>query len=340
MLHKSFIFLSFLGFVTFVSMPLSAQTPEPERDKDRVFTWSFGDGSYLGIQTAEVNRANFGKFGLRDVRGVAVEKVMDGSPAQTAGLQAGDVIVRFNGQEVSSSRMLTRLVNEIDPDHSAKITVIRGGSEREITVTVGKRPTPKWDDSSFNFKFPDNFPNVVIPDIHIPEMPVMPKINVHPQIDIPNMPGWNGDDLDLNLHFGPSRRIGISMMPLTKQLADSFGVAGGAMITDVREDSPAAKTGLKAGDIVVEADGKAIRGDGDLIRTLNEKKEGDVTLTLVRNGSRQTVKVTPEEAKRGFNFFPEGPDAPKTPGTMNLIKPAKPGTPVPLNQLTVPGRVI
>jgi C-terminal processing protease CtpA/Prc len=302
--------------------------------------WSFDDGSYLGVQTVEVNRVNFGKFGLRDVRGVAVEKVMEGSPAQAAGLQAGDVIVRFNGQEVSSSRMLTRLVNEIDPDHSAKITVIRGGSEREVTATLGKRPTPKLDESSFNFKFPDNFPNVVIPDIQIPQMPVMPKIDVHPQIDIPDVPNWNGDDLDLNFHFGPSRRIGVSMMPLNKQLADSFGVAGGAMITDVRDDSPAAKAGLKAGDIIVEVEGKAIKGDGDLIRSLNEKKEGDITLTFVRNGSRQTVKVTPEEAKGGFNFFHDRPDAPKTPGTMNLVKPGKPAAPMPLNQLMVPGRVI
>jgi membrane-associated protease RseP (regulator of RpoE activity) len=209
-------------------------------------------------------------------------------------------------------------------------------------VTVGKRPTPKWDDSSFNLKFPENFPNVVIPDVQIPNIPVMPKIDVHPQIDIPNLPNWNGDDLDLDFdfHFGPSRRIGVSLMPLTKQLADSFGVTGGAMITDIREDSPAAKAGLKAGDIIVEVEGKSIKGDGDLIRTLNEKKEGDVTLTFVRNGNRQTVKVTPEEAKGGFNFFHNGSDAPKTPGTMNLVKPVKPGTPMPLNQLMVPGRVI
>jgi C-terminal processing protease CtpA/Prc len=340
MIHKSLIFLGFLGFVTFVSIPMSAQTPEPERDKDRVFAWSFDGGSYLGVQTAEINRANFGKFGLRDVRGVAVEKVMEGSPAQAAGLQAGDVIVRFNGQEVSSSRMLTRLVNEVDPDHTAKITVLRGGAEREVTVTVGKRPTPNWDESSFNFKFPDNFPNVVIPDIQIPQMPVMPKIDVHPQIDIPNVPNWNGDDRDFNFHFGPSRQIGVSLVRLTKQLADSFGVAGGAMISEVREDSPAAKGGLMAGDIIVEIDGKAIKGDGDIIRSLNEKKEGDITLTFVRNGSRQTVRVTPEEIKGGFNFFYEGPDLPKTPGTMNLIKPGKPVTPMPLNQLMVPGRVI
>jgi serine protease Do len=340
MFNKSLIFLGLVAFV--VAVPLMfAQTPEPQRDRGaRTMVWGFDDGSYLGVQTVEVTRSNFAKFGLRDVRGVAVEKVMDSSPAQAAGLQAGDVIVRFNGQEVSGSRMLTRLVNEVDPDHSARITVVRGGSERELNVTIGKRPTPKWDDSSFNFKFSDNFPNVDIPDIQIPVMPVMPKIDVHPQIDIPNLPNWNGDDMDFNFdfHFGSSRQIGVSLIRMTKQMADSFGVSGGAMISEVRENSPAAKAGLKAGDIIVEVDGKAVKGDGDLIRAMSEKKDGDVTLTFVRDGNRQSVKVTPEEGKGNLLF--NGPGVPKTPGTMNLFKPGKMTPPTPLNQLIVPGRVI
>ncbi len=329
-----------LGFLAvFVTIGF-AQTPEPQKDNDRVFSWSFDGGSYLGVQTVEVNRANFAKFGLRDVRGVAVEKVIEGSPAQAAGLQAGDVIVRFNGQEVSGSRMLTRLVNEVDADHSARITVIRGGSERELNVTVGRRPMPKWDDSTFNFKSRDNFPNIEMPNIQIPKMPVMPKIDVHPQIDIPNLPNWNGDDMDFNFHFGPSRQIGVSVIRMTKQMADSFGVTGGAMISEVRENSPAEKAGLKAGDIIVELDGKAIKGDGDLMRAMNEKKEGDVTVTVVRNGNRQTFKVTPEEVKGDFKFFYEGPDAPKTPGTMKLMQPDKMPATMPLYQLLSPGRVI
>ena len=65
-------------------------------------------------------------------------------------------------------------------------------------------------------------------------------------------------------------------------------------------DSPAAKAGLKAGDIIVEAEGKEVKGEGDLIRAIAEKKEGDVTLTIVRDRNRQTIRVTPEEAKDGL----------------------------------------
>ena len=338
MYSKSLIFLSFLGFVTFVGLPVIAQTPEPQRDRgSRAMVWSFEDGSYLGVQTTEVNRANFSKFGLRDVRGVAVEKVMEGSPAQAAGLQEGDVIIRFNGEEVGSSRMLTRLVNEVSPDHSARITVIRGGSERDLNVTVGKRPVPRFDDGdfSFNFKFPEGFPHVDMPNIEIPKIPPMPKIDVMPHIDIPDLPEF---DHDFVFNF-PRRQIGVSLIGMTKQMSENFGVAGGAMISEVRENSPAAKVGLKAGDIIVEIDGKAVRGDGDLMRAMGEKKDGDVTLTIVRDRNRQTIKVTPEESK-GFRLFGT-PDPPKTPGTMNLVKPEKMTPPaMPLNQWMVPGRVI
>ena len=54
-----------------------------------------GDGSYLGVQTEEVTKENFAKYGLREVRGVAVEKVMEGSPAEKAGLQSGRRDRRF-----------------------------------------------------------------------------------------------------------------------------------------------------------------------------------------------------------------------------------------------------
>ena len=98
MFRKSFVFI--LIVASSCAVALAQKTPEAKKGTvvtPRTFAWSLGDegGSYLGVQTQEVNRDNFGKFGLRDVRGVAVEKVMDNSPAQAAGLQNGDVIVTY-----------------------------------------------------------------------------------------------------------------------------------------------------------------------------------------------------------------------------------------------------
>ena len=315
-----------------------AQTPEPKKDKEKaeqVFSWAFdGDGSYLGVQTSEITRENFGKFGLREVRGVAVDKVIDGSPAAAAGIQAGDVIVRFEGNEVSSSRKLTRLLNEVAPDHTAKIVVIRGGSEKEIPVTVAKRPMPKFEQGDFKFDFPHDFKfDMPKLDLQLPDFKNLPEFK-----NLPNMPDFQGGDFVWQ-HLGGGRQIGIGVTPLTKQLADHFSVESGAMINSVREDSPAAKAGLKAGDIVVEVDGKPVKGDGDIMRAVREKKQGEVTLVVVRGGTRQTVKVTPEAVKGGFEFDDDD-------HFQLLAPPPAPGnlknqpSPMPLNQFLVRGRVI
>ena len=62
------------------------------------------------------------------MRCVGIEKVAENSPASNAGLQNGDVIVRFEGEEVKSILKLTRLISEVAPEQTAKVTVLRGGS--------------------------------------------------------------------------------------------------------------------------------------------------------------------------------------------------------------------
>jgi serine protease Do len=299
--------LVFALFATSSCVVLYGQTPEgkkEQREAPQVFAWSFdGDGGYLGVQTQEVNKDNFGKFGLRDVRGVAVEKVLDNSPAQAVGLQSGDVIVRFNGEEVTSTKKLTRLISEVAPDHQVKVTVVRSGSERDVTVTIGKRPAPKFESGNFEWKTP-------MPMGEMPEMPKMPDMSKLPKLS--ELPGFqvtpDGDGNMFLFRGRAGRQIGVGLTPLTKQLGDYFGVAdgNGMLISSVRENSPAAKAGLKAGDVIVEADGKAIKGDFDLIKLLNDKKDGDIELTIIREHNRQTVRVTPENVKGGdFSPMPE-----------------------------------
>ena len=221
-----------LAFVFVLSgVTAIAQTPAPAPappSEPRVFSFSFdGDSGYLGVQTEEVTKENFSKFGLRDVRGVGIADVVEGSPAQAAGLQKGDVIVRVNGDEITSARKLTRLIGEISPDHTAKVTVSRGGSERDIDVTLAKRPTPKFGDGAFSA--PDVFERFEFPKgIDMPDLEKLPRIEGKPGEPFV----WS---------FTNRRQIGVGLTPLTKQLSDHFGVENGALINTVRENSPAAK---------------------------------------------------------------------------------------------------
>jgi len=329
------------------------QTPEAKKDTEKsptAFAWTFqGDGSYLGVETQEVSKENFAKFGLRDVRGVAVAKVIDNSPAAAAGLQTGDVIVRFNGEEITGSRKLTRLIGEIDPDHQAKITVVRNGSEQEIMATMAKRTMPKFNNGNFEFRTPMPMGKLEMPDLKsLPQLKDLPAFKEFPKGDMPQVfMSPNGEGQSFMWRSGEGRQIGIGVTSLTKQLGEHFGVDGGVMISEVRENSPASRAGLRAGDIIVQIDGKAVKGDFDLIRIINGKKDGDVTLTIVRDRNRQTITVTPEASKDNGFFFRTGDEnglaTPATPGQMPLTRPIMPASPmiapVPMTMVR-PGRIM
>ena len=117
---------------------------------------------------------------------------------------------------------------------------------------------------------------------------------------VPLPPMADGGDSNVFIfRTGANRQIGIGVTPLTKQLGDYFGATEGKglLINDVRENSPAAKAGLKAGDVIVEIEGREIKVLPDLIRAIGEKKEGGVSVTFLRDKNRQTVSVTPETVK-------------------------------------------
>jgi serine protease Do len=273
-----------------------------EDNTPRTFSFAFDGGSYLGVQTQEITEDNYSKYGLTRIRGVAVEKVSENSPAHAAGIQAGDVILRFDGEDVTGVRKLTRLVGEVDPGHQVKLIISRNGHEQEITATLAKRPMQEFQNGNFTW-------NGTMPDLkNLPQLKDMPNMQLMP--DLKNMPEgpqvWSspgGQGQSYVWRAGEGRVIGVSVTPLSKQLAEHFHVAGGALVNEVRDSSPAAKAGLRAGDIITEVDGKQVMNEVDLIKSINEKKDGNVTVTYVRDGRTQTVTVTPEKSKdNGFVF--------------------------------------
>lgn len=261
--------------------------PPPSPDEfGNTFSFFVDGGGFLGVYGEDINRENMGRYRLSQPRGVGITQVMQDSPAEKAGLRKDDVILRFDGENVTSVRKLNRLVSEIAPDQSVRITVSRNGAEQELTATIGKRKNP----SSVRDLFSDQ------PKTWKWEGPPFGR---------DTLPNNDGDVFIL----GNSRRIGVSTMELTKQLADYFGIADGrgVLVTSVSEDGPAAKAGLKAGDVITAVDGEAVDSPGDISRAINRKKEGDVSLTVIRNKSQQTFRVTPRDGG-----FPGGMGRPQT----------------------------
>jgi serine protease Do len=92
----------------------------------------------LGVGIQDVNQALADSFGLKKPAGALVGSVENGSPAAKAGLQPGDVIVRYNGKEITSSNELPVLVSNTAPGSVAKLDVVRKGESKNVEVTVGE----------------------------------------------------------------------------------------------------------------------------------------------------------------------------------------------------------
>ncbi|MCX8085405.1 MAG: DegQ family serine endoprotease [Rhodocyclaceae bacterium] len=94
----------------------------------------------IGVTIQEVTKELAESFGLAKPQGALVASVEKGSPADKAGLEAGDVILEFNGRPVTQSSDLPRLVGNTKPGSKASLQVWRNGATKELTVTVGEMP--------------------------------------------------------------------------------------------------------------------------------------------------------------------------------------------------------
>jgi serine protease Do len=92
----------------------------------------------MGVTIQNVNQALAESFGLSKPMGALVSSVEKGSPAEKAGIEPGDVIVKFDGKEVADSAQLPARVAEMKPGATAKLEIMRKGSSKEINVTVGE----------------------------------------------------------------------------------------------------------------------------------------------------------------------------------------------------------
>lgn len=107
---------------------------------DQLRTEGHVSRGWLGVVIQPVSKDLAESFGLDDTTGALVSDVSDDSPAQKAGLKAGDVILSADGADVDDSTTLPRLIGQVSPGDKVKLQVMRDGDQREITVTVGDWP--------------------------------------------------------------------------------------------------------------------------------------------------------------------------------------------------------
>jgi serine protease Do len=256
-------------------------------------TWS--GGGFLGVGLEDLEGA---------ARGAKVQTVRPDSAAAKAGLEDGDVIVRFDGVDVRSARQLARLVRETPAGREVDIEVTRDGAARTLTATLARglhlAPGGPWPHG-----LEVGPGQVVVPGIQDLDMEDF-DIEGAPELPYgagPHVFRWHGDDgHDFSMSLSPGRpRLGIDFIEMGDQLASFFGLTTGegVLVTSVGPETPAAKAGVKAGDVVLEFDGTAIRDGAQLRRHVREAESGRaVTMKLQRDGKALDVEVTLPEPEK------------------------------------------
>jgi serine protease Do len=92
---------------------------------------------WLGVTIQDVDRNLAESFGLDRPRGALVVQVADDSPADKAGLEDGDVIINFDGQDIDTSSDLPHIVGLIEPGSTVPMEVVRDKKRKKMKVTVG-----------------------------------------------------------------------------------------------------------------------------------------------------------------------------------------------------------
>ncbi len=225
---------------------------------------------------------------LNDEGKVIVDTVDDESPANDAGLQQGDILLEIDGQEIFDREMLAREIRMHTPGDEVELQIEREGKDRKIDVELGEYSQLAIA-REFEFEFPELF------QMKPGEMPEN-FFRATPS----RLLSWISEE---------RKFIGVLIQELNPELAEFFGVDDGIglLITKVDKDTPAEKAGLKVGDVIVRAEGKATKSGNDFTRLIQGLEEGDkVKLEIVRSKKARTIEVeVAVDEGRGRRFMPE-----------------------------------
>jgi serine protease Do len=196
-------------------------------------------------------------FGLPNTSGALIATVSPDRPADKAGIIPGDVVVEFGGKPVKDSDSLVAMVVNTKPGTAVPLVIFRNNQRKTITVTIDELDLDAEQTLSARRTTPGPAPEptVVSPGFGMTLDPITPDI---------------------------ARRL---------DLPASAG--GGAIVTDVERNSPAARGGVIPGDVILEVNRQKVANVSQVTRELQKVQNGQVAFLLIsRDGTNQFVTMT------------------------------------------------
>jgi len=252
---------------------LVQESDDPKNPDDDLQIFMGSGGGWLGVGVSEVSAEKMKTLRLPEERGALLGKIVPDSPAAKAGLKENDVVLEINGQGIEGTEQFRRMIHEIPAGRTANLTVWRDGRSQNIKVTLGKHDAGNMKvfadgPKSFAFK--------------MPPMPAMPDLSGLEHLRSFSM-------------ISPGRPLlGIDAETLEGDFGNYFGAPNGegVLVRGVFASSPAAKAGLKAGDVITSLNGERVRSASELREKLLTNREGkSIKLGVLRNKSELTLSV-------------------------------------------------
>ncbi len=239
---------------------------------------------YLGVSIADVDADKVQTLKLKDTHGAVITLIDHDAPAGQIGLKINDVVLAIDGQAVDNADQLRKMLREIPPGHKVSLEISRDGNIQTLAVQLAERKTldhDVWDKI-------DSDGDGITP------APGMGILAGSPGGDAPSSGGFHLP------FFGSNLNVGALVEPLTSQMAEYLGIAGGLMVKQVAHKSEAAVAGFRAFDVILKVGADSIATLADWERALRSNQGKPVPVTILRDKKQQTLTLQVDSKHRGF----------------------------------------
>jgi serine protease Do len=212
------------------------------RSMERLISGGKVTRGYLGILPQDITPGLAQQFNLASQNGALVGDVVPGTPAEKAGIKPGDVVIAFNGMDVSDAHGLQLAVSQCEPGSPATVKLIHDGLQKNLTVTLAELPNQGGSDA-------DN---------------------------------QNGSDTDSSKTDALDGVTVADLDHDTRQQLNIPDNMQGVIVSDVDQDSNSAEAGLQKGDVIVEINRQPVKDADSAVNLCKQAKGDQILLKIWR----------------------------------------------------------
>ena len=241
---------------------------------------------YLGIDFRDVGDDQVAQLKLKDTKGAEIIRVDHDAPAGKMGLREHDVVLQMNGVLIDGEEQLRRMLKDCPPGKTVVMTIARDGQTIVTSAPMADRAELEREAWEQHLAGPQ------APPFALPAGDV--SAAAAPAPAAPTFSSRYSKSFLGSLLTSPTY-TGLVLEVVGPQLGSFFGVNnGGLLIRSVADNSPAAMTGLKAGDVVVKANATPVANLSRWTKTVREAKGKPISIVIVRDRQEKILTLTPD----------------------------------------------